>query len=613
MFEVATETGLSRTSRQPGRQHAGEVTKKKDPNQRVEAPPVFRGNISANFDLKGNPGKRDNHEADDDSYFEEDIYRQRSFGNSSQSASTGSRVQMLEPTRLEQDNVENDPRGRFYDEANRRARLIRVVELDRIEQIHRAERLSSLPAVPKRMGEWRLEKHWNRPVQQEERKTWKSSNSHAKCTYCQYRGTECYGAQDGFSHGCETCQRMKQSCLFITSESDVALEAARSSEGLDSSSEVVSRDPSHSLSAMHPAPSRVEEQSYIPLVHSTESRSTNFVQSLPEWTTTGESDRGTYDVGSDNSFLGEFRSTTPSLQPETQTTSSNFLSPISLLNLHEETLPGMDPLSRFSAECNGLTASMANLAGVSSSSDSPTHQYATSTSRKVGSSLLALQSYDDIEDSNSQPPIAVDQPEDNADSNNTSGALSVLSVAYEHERGLPHRLDIYGKQKKAEKLSPSVKGSNHTTPSKPRSSLPLKGRLQKLVEDKRNRDRRSSGELNDTIDKLKSERDKIDHGNSSPSTMDSSSYAWCYSCYSLLKPSTSTVPRSKFVNTGHGLIRSERLPIAGESSSSLCSTCKRTPEQYATMESISSWSWNSTSRPFWKNWMHSPPHRDREP
>jgi hypothetical protein len=149
MFEVATETDLSRANRQPGRQHAGEVTKKKGSNQKVEAPPVFRGDLSSELNLREDLGRRDDDD-DDRDYFSQDIYRQRNPGGSGQPSLTNRSTRVAHQGQVEEEFVE-DPRGSFYNDANRRARMIREIELDRIEQVRRAERLSTIPAMPENL------------------------------------------------------------------------------------------------------------------------------------------------------------------------------------------------------------------------------------------------------------------------------------------------------------------------------------------------------------------------------------------------------------------------------------------------------------------------------
>lgn len=229
MFEVATETDVSRANRQAGRQHAGEVTKKKKgSNQKVEGPPVFRKTLNSDFGLGGDWNERDLDEEHDD-FFDQTSFRQRSSVNSSQSVSTGRSAQETDLARREE-LLENDPRGNFYNEANRRAKMIQEIEYERIEQIVQSERSRNLPAEPDTMRRWRQETKWNKPGKQLDGsyKTWKPTAC-KKCTYCEFRGTECYGAEIGVSNGCETCQRMKQICRFVP-----ALEVDDTERSLDS-------------------------------------------------------------------------------------------------------------------------------------------------------------------------------------------------------------------------------------------------------------------------------------------------------------------------------------------------------------------------------------------
>jgi hypothetical protein len=212
MFEVATETDLSRANRQPGRQHAGEVTKKKNSNQKVEGPPAFRKTFNSEFGLRGNQNERDFGE-EDDYDFDKTPYRQLSSTNSSQSASTGKGVQ--EDGQAQREELfENNPRGHFYFEANQRARLIQELETERKERFYTQYNRAFPEAMDQRLQEtrWRnqLDKRLNasyRPL--------KPTPCHKKCEYCEFRGTECYGAEEKGSNGCETCQRIGQKCYFL--------------------------------------------------------------------------------------------------------------------------------------------------------------------------------------------------------------------------------------------------------------------------------------------------------------------------------------------------------------------------------------------------------------
>lgn len=122
---------------------------------------------------------------------------------SGQPTSTDKSARVAHQGQVEEEFVEDDPRGSFYNDANRRARMIREIELDRIEQVRRAERLSTIPAKSENMEKWREEKARNRPLGQphQAQRTWNPSDRALTCSYCAFRGIECYGFEGRISNG----------------------------------------------------------------------------------------------------------------------------------------------------------------------------------------------------------------------------------------------------------------------------------------------------------------------------------------------------------------------------------------------------------------------------
>jgi hypothetical protein len=169
----------------------------------------------------------------------------------------------------------------------------------------------------------------------------------------------------------------------------------------------------------------------------------------------------------------------------------------------------------------------------------------------------------------------------NYPNSNTPSEVSVrIDTKRERDGDSTRRLSPEkGKGKeKSDNLPTSAESSTSPSPGalpfRPKSSLPLKDRLSNLLEAKRDRDRRKGNNQPSSVAAMEGRRVDGVQVSAAPS-------------------------ESKFVDTGHGLIRRERLPLR-----------KPSLEDLLIQELAGPWEPDGF---FWQHWMHSPPKRDRDP